>query len=98
MDTEIFGIKIKKQTFNLLLVVLLFVVIGIVSFNAYSISYIKAKDKISVGLGVGAGVELDLPFLRRRPGNPLPRLEQIPLERLPAAAVSRLPYSVPPPR
>ncbi len=63
MDTEFLGFK--KENFNLLLVVLLLVIFGIVSFNAYSVWYVKAKDKIGAGVGMGADIGLDIPFLRR---------------------------------
>ena len=65
MDLEkMFGLT--KQNFNLLVIVLLLVILGIVAFNAYAVLYVKAKDRIDVGLGIGAEAGLDIPFIRRK--------------------------------
>ena len=64
MDTEVLGIP--RQTFNLLVIVIILVILGIVSFNAYAAWYVNAKDKVNLGFGLGANVGLDIPFLRKR--------------------------------
>ncbi len=62
MNNEFLGIQ--KQTFNLLVLIIILVIFGIVSFNAYMVWTVKAKDKIAMSIDMGADVELNIPFLK----------------------------------
>ncbi len=46
----------NEKTFRILVVVLLLVILGVVSFNAYT--FIVAKNGIKMGAGVGMGVQV----------------------------------------
>ena len=54
MNSDFFGMK--KQTFNLMLIIILLVILGIVTFNVYA--YISARKKISVGMGADMGIKV----------------------------------------
>nr|QBK89236.1 MAG: hypothetical protein LCMiAC02_03310 [Mimivirus LCMiAC02] len=64
MDLEFVGLK--RQNVWLIVVVILLVILGIVSFNAYSVWYIKAQNDIKLGAAVGAGLGIDLPSYARK--------------------------------
>ena len=68
MNTEF--LKISQQNLNIFIMVVVLVIFGIVSFNAYSVWYITAQNNIQLGVGLGGSVGLDVPsYLRRREIN-----------------------------
>jgi len=64
MDGEFFGLK--RQNATLIIILILLVILGIVSFNAYSVWYVKAQNDIKLGAAVGLGLGLDLPSYARK--------------------------------
>jgi len=52
--------EFNERTFRIFIVLLLLVILGLVSFNAYF--FVSAKDDIKVGAGAGLG--LSLPFMK----------------------------------
>nr|QBK89053.1 MAG: hypothetical protein LCMiAC02_01460 [Mimivirus LCMiAC02] len=53
--------EFDERTFRLFIVILLLVILGIVSFNAYF--FVSAKDDIKIGAGAGMG--FSLPFMKQ---------------------------------
>ncbi len=53
--------EFNERSFKFLIVILLLVILGLVSFNAYF--FVSAKDDIKMGAGAGFG--LSLPFMKK---------------------------------
>ncbi len=60
MDGEFLGIK--RQNVTLIIILILLVILGIVSFNAYSVWYVKAQNDFKFGARVGVGMGLKNPL------------------------------------
>jgi len=64
MENSYFGF-VSKQTFNLVILFTILIILGIVTFYMYA--YISLKKKINMGFG--AGMNINLPFLKKKKRN-----------------------------
>ena len=50
-----------KQNYRMIILVIVLVILGIVSFNAWSLWYINAQKDFKAGVGMGASVGVGMP-------------------------------------